>query len=431
VPAPIDLTPHVLRRRHIALLVELLEAAQQALLRPEAVQAAERFFGRPFRQAEGVRAALAEQEVQSHFYPWLLWDAEVSGASFGRSLLRLRRGSGRARLVAALEATSPQVWQVLDVDERRGDATLRRLGDRAERRVHEPVLGLVAAPGELLIARVFAVESVNLVDAVHLVLPAEARATMLRAARRAAAAPREARLKVLLSAAARGLLRLAAPLSGLRAPDGGPLLRVEVAFAVDDAAALRASLASACAAGALVVAAGGWRCGAEVHALEGVHLRVCGRRVLALTSSLERAELLRARLPTLLAGLRPTLTSVRDLGALLDDRPDHEAGDGLARMSRDWLEEALTGLDDRPLPTLGGATPRELMATRGGSGRVRAALRSLETLGALAGPDGMLRVERFWQGLQPPAPRVAAVPAARRSASAAQKRVARPNPKRP
>ncbi len=396
--------PHLLRRRHLALLVAAMDAVQETLERPEVLAAAGRFFERPFHDGEALSTLLRERDAHSQFYPWLLWDADFRAGSLGRRLMgrRCNRHTDDRALLEALGEAAPDVYQIVQC--RGGSTLLERVRDGARVAVDEPVLGAVSAPGDLLIARIVTLTECWLLDAVHIVLPGATRRGMVRAARRAHALPRERRLQTVMNAAFRALARMRRRQAPLRAPDGAPLLRATATLEIVDTAALRVGIDRLCDIGELEATDdGGWRVVGGTLGAVGATLRLRGGLLYASTRSMRRAERLRAALVERVGGLRAGLTVICDLGAMLhEDRVELEGDLDVARMTRDWVEEYLRDLDDRPLTTLGGDTPREAMRTAAGRGRVRALLRSLEALGEVGGPECKRSLDAFWAGLVRP-----------------------------
>lgn len=396
--------PHQLRRRHLSLLVTAMDAVQETLDRPEVLAAAGRFFERPFRDGDALSNLLRERDAHSQFYPWLLWDASFRSGSLGRRLMG-RKGSGNAddrALVEALAGAAPDVYQI--VTSNNGESMLERVRDGERVVVHEPVLGAVSSPGDLLVARILEHPECWLLDAVHIVLPGATRRGMVRAARRAAGLHRERRLQIIMAAAFRALARLRRRATPLRTPDGTPLIRATVTFEVVDTAAVQQGIARLVAAGSIE------RVGDDQLRLIdpslgaiGATIRSRGGLLFASTRSLGRAKRLEQRLPAALAGLRAGLTVICDLGAMLDeDRAETLDDADIARMTRDWLEEYLRDLQDRPLRSLGGVTPREAVQSSAGRGRVRALVRALEPLGEVGGPESKRSLDAFWSTLMRP-----------------------------
>lgn len=414
---PLQFRPHLLRQRHLGLLVQAMDAVQDTLTRKEVRLAAERFFEQTIDEGDALAELLRERDAYGQFYPWLLWDAQLRAGCLGRRLLRRATSQDRdeAAIVAALEAASPDAFQIRSIEGKQ--AVLERIADGEILVVHEPVLDAVSAVDDLLVARAICVEAAEgaasgdepaapvwLLDAVHVVLPARSRRAMVRAARAARQLTRERRLSSLIAASLRSLQAQHRKSATMRAPDGAPILRASLGFDVTDDEALRAGLDALVMSrtieraddGGYIVVDGGL--GAP-----GARLDVRPGRLEATTRSVARAERLRRTLPNALPGLRPRLTLVRDLAAMLDElwlEPD--SGADLARMTRDWLDETLRGLAERPLSALDGATPQQAMSTTKGRNRVRAMLRQLEPLSAVGGPQCRASIDSFWAKLSAP-----------------------------
>ena len=407
---PLQFRPHLLRQRHLGLLVQAMDAVQDTLTRKEVRLAAERFFEQAIADGDALAELLRERDAYGQFYPWLLWDANLRHGCLGRRLLRRTTAGDRdeAAIVAALEGAAPDVFQILAIEGKQ--AILERVSNGDIIVVHEPVLDAVSAIDDILVARAISIPgegtdvAVWLLDAVHVVLPARSRRTMVRASRAALKLPRERRLSVLISASLRSLHAQNRQGSAMRSPDGAPILRASLGFDVADDEAIRIGLAALVAArrveaaddgGYVVIDAGLGASGARLHLRPG--------RLHAATRSVARAERLRRTLPLALPGLRPRLTLVRDLAAMLDDLwLEPETGADLARMTRDWVEETLRGLAERPLNALDGATPLQAMSTTKGRNRVRAMLRQLEPLSAVGGPQCRASIDSFWAQLSAP-----------------------------
>ncbi len=406
---PLQFRPHLLRQRHLGLLVQAMDAVQDTLSRKEVRLAAERFFEQTIADGDALAELLRERDAYGQFYPWLLWDAQLRAGCLGRRLLRrsAARDRDEAAIVDALQAAAPDVFQIRAIDGRQ--ALLERIADGSVIAVHEPVLDAVSAVDDLLVARAICLAEeggspIWLLDAVHVVLPARSRRTMIRAARTAALLPRERRLASLIAASLRSLQAANRKGATMRSPDGAPILRASLGFDVADETGLRDGLEALLAArriecaddgGYIVVDASLGAPGARLHLRPG--------RLQVATRSVARAERLRRTLPAVLPGLRPRLTLVRDLAAMLDDLwLEPETGADLARMTRDWLEETLRGLAERPLTTLDGATPLQAMSTTKGRNRVRAMLRQLEPLSAVGGPQCRASIDSFWAQLSSP-----------------------------
>jgi hypothetical protein len=378
-----------------------MDAVQDVLDRRDVLAAAERFFARNFADAEALANYLRRRDAHSQFYPWLLWDAELRGGKLGRKILRKRLELGRddAELLVALEGSSPDAYQIVAAGA--GDTLLERIADGLQFSVTEPVLDAVATVGDILIGRVLALQVCNLLDAVHIVLPSDARLALLRAGRKAARLPREQRLPTLMTASFRALARLDRPMPPLCAPEGGPVIRATIAFDVAPGQELALTLERLCRDDVLAREPNGdYRVvGAALGAL-GARLYTRRGRLHAATRSVARAERLRVSLPALLPQLSPRLTVVCDLSALhADESLDFDESPSVAAMTRDWVDEYLHDLGDRPLAALGGATPRQAVKSPAGRTRVKALLRALEPLTEIAGPDCRLSLDHFWRSL--------------------------------
>ncbi len=399
--APLFFRRHRLRQLHLGLLVRLMDAVQDVLGRVEVRRAAERFFRTPFASGEALAEFLGEREAHGQFLPWLLWDAPMRRGRLGARLLPSRGlQPDELALVTALAAASPDVYRVESLQG--STAILIRLHDEATLEIFEPVLSTVAQPGELLLARALEIAdpdgAIWLLDAVHLVLPSACLRPMVAAAKAAVIASRESRQPALLDASIRALKRRRRRVRGLPAPDGEPMVRVSVTFDLAMARQLRPALAELTAAGRLLRRRdNAWVVADPELGAVGAQLIWRGDRLLATTRSLARADRLRRALSHALPGLRPRLTLVRDVSALLEDESD---GEDLARLTRDWLAEYLHGLEHRPLSALNGATPLQAMTTARGRTQVRALLRQLEPLTQVGGPQCRSTLDAFWQGLR-------------------------------
>ena len=398
--APIALRPHQLRRAHLRLLVVAMDRAQDALDRRGVREAAERFFDRRFADEVTVADYLQDSEAHTQFYPWLLWDAPLGDGPLGGSLLareRARPGLDREVIDALLRAQA----DVFAVTAIREDGTeLERVADGARICVDEPVLMAVAAPGEILVARVLELRDCALLDAVHACLPPGARRGMVRAARRVRGEPRDQRLTTLLRAARRAAQRLSRDEMPLEAPEGGPLVRATLVFDIDDPDALRARL-ERCATARLLEQRGRvWRVSEPGVGAVGATLRIRGSRLYATTASRVRAERLEHALPEMLDGLRYRAMLLHDLHHAVDMAMTDDIDEPLTRLLvDDWVEEVLARFHDTPQQSLGGITPREAVQTDLGKSRVRALLTQLGRLTDAAGTRRHDALDRIWQEL--------------------------------
>ncbi|MFZ4576818.1 MAG: hypothetical protein ACOYOB_00370 [Myxococcota bacterium] len=390
--------PHLLRRAHLRLLLAAVELAQRSLGEAGVLTAARRFLGRSFTRRQALEDYLHDHDAHSHFFPWLLWDAPLPDGPLGRRLIACHRRGPEREVLDALLSARADVYQVTGSD---GDATLMtRVADGEVLRVIEPVLGAVAARGELFVARILAFPDCALLDAVHASLPAVGRRAMVRAARRIAVVDQEHHLAQLLAASRRALERIAEPTAPWR--EAGVLLRATLVFTVADSPVLEAALGSAVASGALAQRHGSrsYVIRQESFGPVGAVLRVAAGRLYAATGSAPRTRLLRSAVERHLPGLLYSFTVFRDLDALVD--PALRQGwenDELQRVAQDWVGECLATFHDTPHPWLGGVTPREAVRTPAGRAAVQAWLQTVEQVTKVAGPGYHHELQSLWRDL--------------------------------
>lgn len=393
----IRLRPRLLRREHLQVLVEAMDAVQDHLAAPAVLAAAGRFFDRCFEDEEQLALYLQDADAHSQFYPWLLWDADVSEDRLGRILVGATSGI-RLELLQSLIDTPADVYQVRRATAER--TTLERVTDGMLVSLNEPVLPTVLAVDELLVARVLNLGDCQLLDAVHACLPTSARRGLVRAARKAERLPDERRLPMLLRAADRAMARSLRKDARLTAPDGAPIMRATTLFRVADPKQVREGMDYAAARG-LLIGDGPqqWRVTSPSLGHAGATLQLRGTRLLASTSSLERAdalaELLQARIP----GLERSISVLQDLDGLLGE--DGRSPREVRRLAQAWIDEYLTSFEDTPQRSLGGITPRQAMATSRGRTQVRNMLRSVQRFGDVAGAHVAKPVNVIWSSLDP------------------------------
>ena len=344
------------------------------------LEAAERFYDRPFSDKRELSRYLSGNDAHSQFYPWVLWDADMGGHRLGRRLLGscLRSGGVDAQIARALLDTRADVYQVTSCED--DVARLERVADGVMLTIEEPVLGNVSAPGELLIARILDMGDAWLLDAVHGCLPAKARRGMVRAARRARKAPVQRQLPMLLAAASRAMHRINHGQPILASPDGGDVVHCTLIFDVAAHRDVAERLDNAVGSGLLQRRGPRYVVADSVSGLAGVALHLSADRLPATTGCRERAEDLRARIIRWLPGLTYRFTVHADLDGLLllADPWQEPDADAVRRLAEQWLQEYLTAFSDRPQRSLGGITPREAVRTARGRTKVRALLRSVQ-----------------------------------------------------
>lgn len=394
--APVQIRPYLLRAAHLRMLVSAVELAQVAMDEPAVVTAGERFFRRQVADRTELERLLAEQDAHSHFFPWLLWDADLPDGPLGMRLLERRLPAVEREVLLALLAAPADVFQVVGAS---AQATvLERVADGRCVAVTEPVLRAVATRGEMYVARVLDCGDCCLLDAVHACLPATARRSLVRAARRVRDMTPDGGLPVLLTAVQRASQR--AQLPAMPWQHGDQLLHGTLVFAVDDASALDAALESACQRGALTLRPDRrFAISDESFGPPGAVLRRSGGRLYAATSW-QRANDLRQAVQAALPGVRYVSTLVRDLDTLLDPETRiHWQNDELQTVARDWIGECLATFHETAHPWLGGVTPREAIRTPAGRTQVHAWLRTVEQVSEVAGPGWEKALQSIWRDL--------------------------------
>ena len=411
--ATVQFRPYLMRTAHLRLLVGAVELAQDALDEVPVLRAAARFFHRPFADRSALEAHLAERDAHSQFFPWLLWDADLPDGPLGMRLLATKRTAVDREVLLGLLATQPDVFQVVGTSAQ--STVLERVADGRCVAVIEPVLRAVATRGELYVARVVECGDCCLLDAVHACLPATARRSLVRAARRTRELEPEQALAHLLTTSARAMRRVEVPTEPWR--QGDPLLHATLAFEVLDPRALDAALNAAVAANRLE--RGSSRRFSILDAMfgpVGAVLRLAGARLYAATTA-QRVDDLQAAVMHALPGLRHACTLFRDPDVLLDpsrwptaqnrgepvSQPararDGWQSDELQSFARDWIGECLATFHDTAHRWLGGVTPREAIRTPAGRSQVRAWLRTVEQVTAVAGPGYESALQSIWRDL--------------------------------
>lgn len=411
--ATVQFRPYLLRAAHLRMLVGAVELAQDSLDEVPVLEAAGRFFRRVFADRAALESHLAERDAHSQFFPWLLWDADLPDGPLGMRLLETRRTAVDREVLLTLLATQPDVFQVVGTSAQ--STVLERVADGRCVAVIEPVLRAVATRGELYVARVLECGDCYLLDAVHACLPGTARRSLVRAARRTRELPPEQALVHLMTTSTRAMRRVEVPTEPWR--QGDPLLHATLAFEVVDPRALDAALDLAVTATRLEQ-----RSSRRFSILDatfgpvGAVLRREGARLYAATTA-QRADDLQAAVTLALPGLRHACTLFRDPDVLLDpsrwpaarkdgllarqgEQPrDRWRSDELQSFARDWIGECLATFHDTAHPWLGGVTPREAIRTPTGRSQVRAWLRTVEQVTAVAGPGYESALQSIWRDL--------------------------------
>lgn len=365
------------------LLVRAIEYAHETLADVDVLEAAEAFFLRRVASERDLQQLMADHDAEVQFLPWLLWDAPHPCGALAQRLIGKTKSVLERELLRGLLATEPALWRVKHIDG--AVAELERIDNHHTARVFEPLLEHGPPAGELLVARVVDLGDVQLLDAVHMALPASCARRLSRAAKSAAALPRHRRLRALLRAASRAAQ---AAVPAAPKPLQQDTLRATLVFRHDGEAACLCALHDAVASGALEAlgprrfAVADERCGPL-----GAVLRVHGQRLHASTIRTNQMAALRAAVEGWVPSAVWTMTLHRDLAPLFDPQAQRAAATAeLRALASDWLSEALASFGDTPLDQLGGATPRQAARTRHGRIQVRAWLQAAATVAACAEP---------------------------------------------
>jgi hypothetical protein len=389
---PTSLRQHQVRRAHMRVLVRAIESAHEAMADADVLAAAAVFFGRRVDSERMLQQLMVDQDAEVQVLPWLLWDAPEPSGPLGQRLLSKTKSALERELLRGLLTAGVALWRVRRVEGAYAD--LERLDDRRTARVFEPLLEQGPPAGELLVARVVDLGDVQVLDAVHMALPAGCAPRLVRSARAAAVLPRHRQLRALLRAASRvAQTAVAAP----RRPLHHDTLRATLVFRHEDEGSALQGLHQAAARGELEVA------GPRRFAVTatgsgplGAVLRVHGQRVHASTIRPAQMTSLRAAVEQWLPGAVWTMTVHRDLSALFDRDLQHPASAAEMRaLASDWLSEVLAGFGETPLEPLGGITPREAARTQQGRQQLRLWLQAAANVAACADPRYQLQLQKI------------------------------------
>ena len=389
---------HRLRKRHFETLLQAVSLVQAAFDDPAVLQCASRFFRVPIADGRALENLLIAHDCESHFVPWLLWDAELPDGPFGARLAGQLKDKGAREVLRALLRTAVEVWQFGAIGAE--SVQLVRLRDNLAVTLTDPMLRHGPSQGDLIIGRVVQVGGVGLLDAVHESLPQSCERAMRQAAQHIATLPVEVRLWHLRRAA---VLALTEPgrLPRRRSPLHSELARTTLVFQLPAGSNAATLLAQAVHAGTLDAVGPrrfALRRGSKGPA--GAILRLLRGRLHASTIRSDKVALLQDAVQAWVPGAVLQLTLHRNLGELFDPvQRERLAKHELHALASDWLSEQLALRADAVLAGTDGQTLREATASRAGKLRVRAWLRRLAPVAQWAEPHYQSALQALTQEL--------------------------------